>query len=186
MQVAASRATPNRSWSDRLTPRMALALVAFGTIGAMAAGLYLQHVVGLAPCPLCVLQRIGFIACGLIAGGGALLARRARSLKLVAFAASLAALAGLGVAAWHNYLIWFPPQSMSCGRPFEWFNDDFPLIVWLPKIFRGDGDCMAVDWTLLGLNIPQWSVVAFVGLLALLAVAFRRARAAEPRPASGL
>ncbi len=67
MQVAASRATPKRSWSDRLTPRVALGLVAFGTIGAMAAGLYLQHVVGLAPCPLCVLQRIGFIACGLIA-----------------------------------------------------------------------------------------------------------------------
>jgi disulfide bond formation protein DsbB len=186
MQVAASNATRKRLWPDPLTPRVALALVAAGTIGAMAAGLYLQHVVGLAPCPLCVLQRIGFIACGLIAGGGALFARRARSLKLVALAAGMAALAGLGVAAWHNYLIWFPPESMSCGRPFEWFNDDFPLIVWLPKIFRGDGDCFAVEWSLLGLSIPQWAVVVFVGLLALLALAFRRARAAEPPPTIGL
>ena len=98
----------------------------------------------------------------------------------------VAALAGLGVAIWHNYLILFPPASMSCGRPFEWFNEDFPLIVWLPKIFRGDGDCLAVDWTLLGLSIPQWSVVVFVALLALLVVAFRRARAAEPPPTIGL
>jgi disulfide bond formation protein DsbB len=186
MQVAASRATPEPSRSDRLTARVALALVALGTVGAMAAGLYLQHVVGLAPCPLCVLQRMGFIACGLIAGGGALFARRARSLKLVALTAGIAALAGLGVAIWHTYLIWSPPASMSCGRPFEWFNDEFPLIVWLPKIFRGDGDCLAVDWTLLGLNIPQWSVVVFAGLLALLVVALRRARAAAPPPTIGL
>lgn len=186
MQVVASRATPKRSRPDWVTPRVVLALVAFGTVAAMAAGLYLQHVVGLAPCPLCVVQRMGYIACGLIAGAGALFARRARSLKLVALASGLAALAGLGVAIWHNYLILFPPASMSCGRPFEWFNEDFPLIVWLPKIFRGDGDCLAVDWTLLGLSIPQWSVVVFVALLALLVVAFRRARAAEPPPTIGL
>ena len=83
-------------------------------------------------------------------------------------------------------MIWFPPASMSCGRPFEWFNEDFPLIVWLPKIFRGDGDCLAVDWTLLGLSIPQWSIVVFVALLALLVVALRRARAAEPPPTIAL
>jgi disulfide bond formation protein DsbB len=140
----------------------------------------LQHFEGLVPCPLCVLQRVGFITSGLIAIAGAALAQRPRSLRLVAMAAALAALAGLGVAIWHNWLIAFPPASLSCGRPFEWFNDDFPLIVWLPKIFRGDGDCLAVDWKLLGLGIPQWSVVVFVALLGLLVTAFRRAGAAPP------
>jgi disulfide bond formation protein DsbB len=188
MQAFDSRSAPSlpRQWFDKLTPRVALALAGAGAALAMASGLFLQHVVGLAPCPLCVLQRVGFIASGLIAIGGALFARRARSLKLVALAAAFAALGGLGVAVWHNWLIAFPPESLSCGRPFEWFNDDFPLIVWLPKIFRGDGDCMAVDWTLLGLSVPQWAVVFFVAMLALLVTAFRRARAAEPPPTIGL
>jgi disulfide bond formation protein DsbB len=186
MQVAAPNVPPKRTWFDRLTPRVVLGLVAATTAAAMAAGLFLQHVVGLAPCPLCVLQRMGYIACGLIALGGASFARRAGAVKLVALVAGLAALAGLGVAIWHNYLIWFPPESMSCGRPFEWFNDDFPLIVWLPRIFRGDGDCLAVEWTWLGLSIPQWSVVVFAGLIAMLILAFRRARAAEPPTTVGL
>lgn len=177
-----SRSVPSPAASrlPGLTPRLALGLVALATVGAMAFGLYLQHVEGLAPCPLCVLQRVGFVGCGIVAGAGALFARRARALKLAALGAALFALAGLGVAVWHNVLIWFPPDSLSCGRPFEWFSDDFPLVVWLPKIFRGDGDCLAVEWHLLGLTIPQWSVVIFVGLLAFLAIAFRRARAAEP------
>lgn len=143
----------------------AAALVA----AAMSAALYLQHVVGLAPCPLCVLQRIGILAAGAFALLAAWAAPGSIARLAAAVAAIASALAGAGVALWHSWLLANPPQQLGCGRPFEWFHEDFPLAVWLPRLFRGDGDCLAVQWSALGLTVPHWSLVAFVGVLALLA-----------------
>jgi len=30
-------------------------------------------------------------------------------------------------------------------------------------VFKGTGDCAAIDWTFLGLTIPQMSLIAFIG-----------------------
>jgi disulfide bond formation protein DsbB len=158
-----------------LAPRPLFLASVLLVVANMSFGLYLQHIVGLAPCPLCVLQRVGFIATALLALVAA--AAGTRSLARTAFGAgaTLAALAGGGVAAWHSWLLANPPESLGCGRPFEWFNDDFPLVVWLPKLFRGDGDCLAVDWTMLGLGIPHWALLNFIALLVLLVWATRGA-----------
>jgi disulfide bond formation protein DsbB len=136
---------------------------------SMAAALYLQHVVGLAPCPLCVLQRMGIIAAGLFALLAAWAARGSIARLVAGGAAVVSALAGGGVAVWHSWLLAHPPEQLGCGRPFEWFHEDFPLVVWLPRLFRGDGDCLAVEWSLFGLTVPHWSLLAFAGVLVLLA-----------------
>jgi disulfide bond formation protein DsbB len=146
-------------------PGRALALALALVVGSMLAGLYVQHVAGLVPCPLCVLQRIAYVATGVFAGIGAFVLRGRIGRFLSATLALLAALAGGGVAAWHNWIIAYPPESLSCGRPFEWFHRDFPLAVWLPRLFRGDGDCLDVSWTLLGLTVPGWSLVVFAALV---------------------
>lgn len=138
----------------------------------MAGALYFQHVLGLAPCPLCVLQRVAIIGVGLAAALGLLVAG-ARAQLLAATLAIVLAVVGGGIAAWHSWILAFPPESMTCGRPFQWFHEDFPLVQWLPKLFRGDGDCLAVDWTLLGLAIPHLSLLAFVALLVMAAAAAR-------------
>jgi disulfide bond formation protein DsbB len=158
---------------SELSPRQALAAVAAFAVAAMLVALYLQHVVGLKPCPLCVLQRIALIVAGCIALLGALLARSRAALLGSTLAAGAAALAGTGVAIWHVWILAYPPESMSCGRPFQWFHDDFPLAIWLPRLFRGDGDCLSTDWSLLGLGIPHWSLVGFAIVLTLLALALR-------------
>jgi disulfide bond formation protein DsbB len=31
-------------------------------------------------------------------------------------------------------------------------------------VFKGTGECSAMDWTMFGLTIPQLSLVAFIGL----------------------
>lgn len=163
---------------DRLTVRHALlGVVAFAAV-AMAVALYLQHGVGLKPCPLCVLQRMALIAAALIALAGALLARSRAAQWATLGLAGAATLAGTGVALWHVWILAYPPESMACGRPFQWFHDDFPLIVWLPRLFRGDGDCLDSSWSLLGLGIPHWSLVGFVAVLGLLAIGARAARRA--------
>jgi protein dithiol:quinone oxidoreductase len=158
-----------------LTARRALALVAAFAAAAMGVALFFQYGLGLKPCPLCVLQRIALILAGLVALAGALLARR-RGTQLVFLGGSaLAALAGAGVAIWHSWILAFPPESVSCGRPFEWFNEDFPLVAWLPRLFRGDGDCLSTEWSLLGLGIPHLSLIGFGCVLALLALGARAA-----------
>ncbi len=164
----------------RLPNRLAFAAVVALIIAAMAMGMYLQYVVDLEPCPLCVLQRLGYVVTGLLALPGTVFALGARAQRLLAGLALLTAVAGGAVATWHAYLVVYPPASMTCGRPFQWFDDDFPLVLWLPKLFRGQGDCLRVDWTLLGLNIPQWALLVFVAISVLLAgIVFGRRRVAD-------
>jgi disulfide bond formation protein DsbB len=151
-----------------------LALIVLIVALSMAGALYFQYVLRLEPCPLCVLQRVAIIGAGVIAALG-LLAARARGQLIASLLALVAALAGAGVAGWHSWILAYPPESLSCGRPFQWFHDDFPLALWLPKLFAGEGDCLAVDWTFFGLAIPHLSLIAFVVLVALAVAAVRRA-----------
>lgn len=158
-----------------LTTRQALGLVAAFAIAAMAVALYFQYGLDLKPCPLCVLQRMALIAAGSAALLGALFARGRGSRLAFVGASAVAALAGAGVAAWHVWILAYPPESMSCGRPFQWFHEDFPLAVWLPRLFRGDGDCLSTEWSLFGLGIPHWSLLGFLFVLVLLALGARSA-----------
>jgi disulfide bond formation protein DsbB len=46
---------------------------------------------------------------------------------------------------------------------FDYMFENFPLQKALTLIFRGTGDCAAIDWTFLGLSLPQLSLIAFAG-----------------------
>jgi disulfide bond formation protein DsbB len=141
---------------------VALVLIAIGS------ALYLQYKVGIAPCPLCVIQRMGFIAAAILAAAAAIVGRGTVARIVLGAVAVLASLAGAGVSAWHVWLLKHPPETLGCGRPFEWFSEDFPLVVWLPKLFRGDGDCLAVDWTFFGLAVPHLAGLTYIALTVLL------------------
>jgi disulfide bond formation protein DsbB len=57
---------------------------------------------------------------------------------------------------------------LACGRDFYGMIESFPLKRAVPMIFKGSGDCSAVDWTFLGLTIANWSFVSFATVLVLL------------------
>jgi disulfide bond formation protein DsbB len=86
---------------------------------------------------------------------------------IVAVITSLLAMTGAGVAAWHLWIKANPPESFSCGRPFAWMMENMPLTDVLPKLFKGEADCLQENWTLLGLGIPHWSLILFLLLMAL-------------------
>jgi disulfide bond formation protein DsbB len=166
---------------ELLTARVLYGLAVVLVVVAMASALYLQYAVGLSPCPLCVIQRMGYIAAAIFALLAAL-AGPGAARPALGVVALLFAVAGGGVAAWHSWLLAHPPETLGCGRPFEWFNEDFPLVTWLPKLFRGDGDCLAVDWKFLGLGVPHLSALTFLVLVVVLVWATRvalRERAAR-------
>ncbi|WP_028312225.1 disulfide bond formation protein B [Derxia gummosa] len=156
-----------------LNARRALALVCLISVGSMASAYYVQHELGIEPCPLCIVQRLGYVIAGGLALVGALAGTRAWLMRLIAGLATLVSLGGLGVASWHAWLIEHPPESASCGRPFSWMLQNFTLEQLMPRIFAGHGDCLTVEWTLFGFNIPQLSMMLFAAmvLLGLFAVA---------------
>ena len=127
----------------------------------MAYALYAEHVLLLAPCPLCVFQRMAVIALGIIfliaaihnpAGNG----RHAYTALMVA-----AAGAGIAVAGRHVWLQNLPADEVpSCGPGFDYIIDAFPLADALKMIFTGSGECATVDWNLLGLSMPAWVLIA--------------------------
>ena len=82
-------------------PRFWLALIVACVVLSMAGALYFQHVLGLAPCPLCVLQRVAIIAVGLVAALGLLASGARLQLAVVVLAIALS-LIGAGIAAWHS------------------------------------------------------------------------------------
>jgi protein dithiol:quinone oxidoreductase len=149
-------------------PRRVLALMSAACVAMLAFGLYLQHVVGLEPCPMCIVQRYALVLVAIAAGLTAI--ARGRGLLTVG-SGLIVVLSGFGafVAARQSWLQWNPPEFASCGRDFYGMIEHFPLQRAIPMIFKGSGDCTKVDWTFLGGSIANWSFVAF-SVLAVVAL----------------
>ncbi len=153
-----------------------LALIAAACVAMLVFGLYLQHVVGLEPCPMCIVQRYALMLVAVVAGITAFARKKG---LFVAGSGLLVLLCALGafVAARQSFLQWYPPEEASCGRDLYGMIETFPLKRAIPMIFKGSGDCTKIDWTFLGGSIANWSFVGFVGIgLVALALALRQSR----------
>jgi disulfide bond formation protein DsbB len=137
--------------------------------GLLGYALYAQHVLRLEPCPLCILQRIAMIAVGAVFAVAALHAARGLGARVYGALGAVAALAGLGVSAWHVRLQNLPTGETppACGAPFDVIMNANGWWQGLGVIFQGSGECTTIDWTFLGLSMPAWVGVWFVALGAL-------------------
>lgn len=161
---------------SRLSPRGWLLLIALACLAMLGFGLYLQLVVGLEPCPMCIVQRYALILIAIVAGLAAALTGP-RSHRVLALLIVLLAASGAFVAARQSWIQWYPPELATCGRDFYGMIESFPLKRAIPMIFRGSGDCTVVDWTFLGGSIANWSFLCFIVLGALAGrLVFARAR----------
>jgi disulfide bond formation protein DsbB len=150
-------------WNFFDQPRRILFFLALVPCLLLSFGLYLQHLEGLEPCPMCIVQRYAMTIMVLVAFGFAWTNTKATQLAGFLLFASLS-FSGAYVAARQSWLQWYPPEVVSCGRDFYGMIETFPLKRAIPMIFKGGGDCSVVDWTFLGGSIANWSFVAFVGL----------------------
>lgn len=164
-----------------LTFRNACLLGFLVCVGLMAYALYAQHGLGLEPCPLCILQRMAVIATGVVFLVGALHAPAGVGRWIYGALATVTAAVGAGIAGRHVWLQSLPADQVpACGPGYNYLMEAFPLSKALGMIFTGSGECADIDWQLLGLSMPWWTLIAFVGLAlwALLAASVsRRSRA---------
>lgn len=146
----------------RFAPRVAFAAGALGCALLLGFGYYLQHVRGLEPCPLCLVQRGFFYAVMIVFAVAALHGRGARAYGSLA---CLCALGGVATAARQVWLQSLPPDKVpQCGPDLFFMLQNLPLSQTLQKLFYGSGECAVVDWKFLGLSIAGWSLAWFVAL----------------------
>lgn len=149
----------------KITPRIVFAAIFVVCASLIAFGLYLQEQEGLDPCPMCILQRYAFITLGIVALVAAIHGPQRLTLKVYGGLVALIAIAGGGVAIRHSWVQHFPPKVETCGADLDFIVSSFPLSKALPKIFQGTGSCSTVDWTMMGLSIPEWALVWFAAFL---------------------
>lgn len=148
-----------------------LFLIGAVTVAALfGSALYLQYVLRQEPCPLCMIQRVIFIAIGALFFVAALHNAKQLGAKIYAVLIALFALSGVAVAARHIWIQHLPPDQVpACGPGLEYMLQNFPMAEVWQELMHGSGECAAKGWTFLTLGIPEWSLVWYV-LLGVFAV----------------
>ncbi len=147
--------------------RFVFALPLLGGVIAMSTSLwYFQTHLGLAPCPLCIVQRTIFIVLTFIFLVATLHNPKTGMRTIYGFLATITAIVGASVSAWHVYLQNLPPDEIpECGPGLDYMLEVMPLNQVVTKIFTGSGECSEVLWSLFGLSIPAWTFIAFSGFI---------------------
>lgn len=154
-----------------------LALLAFFSLAGLAAALFSQHVLGMAPCAWCVLQRMLCAAIALVSLGG-LAFRHCAIARRVAGGAALAGAIGGVVAALYQHNV--AAKQFSCDLSFaDRVVTGSGLDTLMPSVFGIYATCAESAVNLLGIPYEFWSLMLFVvmGVLALRVLAGGRAAA---------
>jgi disulfide bond formation protein DsbB len=159
------------------TASIATAVVAAVTI---LGAYYFQYVLGLAPCPLCLDERIAYYVtiplAGLIAVGARRHARRGL-LMVGLWAVGLVMLASAALGAYHAGVEWqFWPGPADCSGPIQRFGRASDLLRQLNsvQVVR----CDAAAWRFLGVSLAGYNALISLALVAVAAWALRASRPA--------
>ena len=110
-------------------------------------GLYLEHVVGLEPCPLCIFQRVAFIVIAVISLIGTIQNPKKLLERIYTGLILIASLCGAGIAGRQIWLQHLPEDKIpECGPGLEYMLDAFPFIDALRMVLSGSGECAEVEW----------------------------------------
>ena len=150
------------SWIERRRLRIANLLGFLGCAALIAGAYYMEFVVGLEPCPLCMLQRVALAGLGLVFLLAFLHGPRAWGRHVYGVLVLLTAGVGTAVAGRHVWLQSLPPEEVpACGPGLDYMLDTFPLTQTLRMVLEGSGECAEVHLAF-GLSIPIWTLGAFI------------------------
>ena len=159
-------------------------LCALACAGMLGYAIYAEKVLGFVPCPLCMFQRVCIGALGvvfLLAG-----LHRARYYGAIVYGGLLFVVAGAAVwvAGRHVWIQAQPPGTVpACGAPLDALMTMFPVLEVVRRVMTGGGECGTIDWTFLGLSMPQWVLLSAIalGLIGVVNNAFKPVRSAGSR-----
>ncbi len=133
--------------------------------GLMGFGLFLQYVKHQEPCPLCMVQRVIFIAILAVFALAALHGPKRPGERIYAALIALLSLTGVGVAARHIWLQNLPKDQVpACGPGLDYMLEVMPMADVLKQLMHGSGECAEKGWIFLALGIPEWSLLCYLAL----------------------
>ena len=144
-------------------------------LGLIATAFYMQYVMGLEPCPLCMMQRIVIYVLAATFLIAILHKPAIIGQRIYAGLITLFSLAGAGFSSRQLWLQSLPPEEVpACGPSLDYMIDVLPWTEVLSVMMRGTGDCAKVAWTFLSLSIPAWTLLAFIVFAVLGLMQWRR------------
>lgn len=152
----------------------AMALLCAGLVGA---SFYVQHVLLVEPCPLCMIQRYTYLLLAIVFFAAALPGPRPGVQRGLLVLALVLVVAGGGVAAYQSRLQLFPvAQAATCAPSLSYMIDTLPMNELIGRLFRAHGDCSDTSFKIFGLTLAQLSLAAFTALFVSLVAVLRRRR----------
>ena len=131
----------------------------------LIAFFFMERFLGLAPCPLCVIDRLIVAAIACVALVAAIHNPGIAGQRVYATLGGVFGVLGIGVAWRHIVLQQRAAESLGgCAPELEYLIDSLPLFETLLAAFNSVGDCSDVLWTFAGLTIPQQTLLLFVFL----------------------
>ena len=165
--------------TTRASSVRATALAAALCACLVAGSYFVQHVLLVEPCPLCIVQRFTYALLALVFLAVSLSASP-RLRRVLLGVSLLLVLVGGGVAAYQTQLQLFPrAEASSCSASLSYLMDTLPIGELIARLFQARGDCSDTSFTILGLTLAQISLVVFTGLLLWLLQTLRRRPATD-------
>lgn len=129
---------------------------------ALIGAVIIEHRYLLSPCPMCMLQRIVFACLGFVFLVGTVFHFKSALRYVYSIVILLFSIIGFAIAAKQFWLQYFaPPQKISCSAGLERLIEAYPILDALKIALRGSSECAAIDFTILTISIPGWSVIMF-------------------------
>jgi disulfide bond formation protein DsbB len=136
--------------------------------GLLGYALYVQGVLRVEPCPLCIFQRVGIAAVGVLFLMAWLHAPNGWGARAYGVLIAIAAALTMVIAGRHVWIQHLPEDQLpSCGPGLKYLLEEFPVGSVIRKVLTGSGECHAVNWTFLTLSMPTWVLLAAAALGAL-------------------
>ena len=153
--------------------RLLFLLALMVCMALLGGALYMQYGLGLEPCPMCIMQRIVLMGVALVCLIAVLHGPKSKGYRNYGIAAFVLSGFGVALAARQLWLQSLPPEQVpECMPSVDYMMEVLPFMEVLSYMLKGTGDCAEVVWRFLGLSIPGWTLVAFIGfsLFALIEV----------------
>lgn len=140
-------------------------LIIFLTCTAMMlAAAYMEHVMKMIPCSLCITQRGFVVLTGIIALIAAIHNPALTGRRVYAVLGIISPILGACFAGRQLWLQSLPADQVpACGPGLSYMFEVFPFMEAMKLLLQGDGNCAHVD-KILGVSLAAWTLIAFIGL----------------------
>ena len=163
----------NRILQHRRTPFL---FVFAASLVLVAGGVAFSELMRLAACPLCIIQRMLYLALAIAAGIGLTVSARPLAARFAALAMVLTAATGIFVAGYQVWIQRFSPSTDCSPYPTWWEEMVERAGEAVPILFKASGLCSDPAWQFLGLSIADWSLGCFALFLLVALYALMRRR----------